>query len=83
VNAILNSSETNQIIADPFSGSGSTMIACEKTDRICFGMEIDEHYCDVIVKRYIDWCEKNNRKIEIKLNRKKFEISKVKEKASV
>ncbi|MBN2531884.1 MAG: DNA modification methylase [Spirochaetales bacterium] len=83
VNAILNSSETNQIIADPFLGSGSTMIACEKTDRICFGMEIDEHYCDVIVKRYIDWCEKNSRKIEIRLNRRKFEISKVKEKASI
>ncbi len=46
------SSGCNQIIADPFLGSGSTLIACEKTNRICFGMEIDPKYCDVIVKRW-------------------------------
>ena len=39
-------------VYDPFLGSGTTMIACEKTDRICYGMEIDPHYCDVIVKRW-------------------------------
>ncbi len=39
-------------VIDLFLGSGSTLIACEKTGRRCFGMEIDEHYCDVIVERW-------------------------------
>jgi hypothetical protein len=42
-------------ILEPFCGSGSTLIACEKTSRFCFGMEIDPHYCDVIVKRWQDF----------------------------
>jgi len=51
---IMNSSLTNCIVLDPFGGSGSTLIACEQTDRICFTIELDEKYCDVIVKRYIE-----------------------------
>ena len=51
---IMNSSLTNSIVLDPFGGSGSTLIACEQTDRICFTIELDEKYCDVIVKRYIE-----------------------------
>ena len=39
-------------VLDPFMGSGTTLIACEKTGRKCYGMEIDAHYCDVIVKRW-------------------------------
>lgn len=39
-------------IYDPFGGSGSTLIACEKTKRQCFMMELDPHYCDVIVARW-------------------------------
>ena len=39
---------------DPFGGSGSTLIACEQTNRICHTIELDEKYCDVIVKRYIE-----------------------------
>ena len=39
---------------DPFGGSGSTLIACEQTDRICYTIELDEKFCDVIVKRYIE-----------------------------
>jgi len=41
-----------------FLGSGSTLIACEKTDRKCFGLEIDEHYCDVVLKRWEDFTGK-------------------------
>ena len=37
---------------DPYSGSGSTLIACEKTNRKCYGMELDEKYCDVIIERW-------------------------------
>lgn len=40
------------LIADWFLGSGSTLIACEQTNRICYGMEIDSHYIDVILRRY-------------------------------
>lgn len=42
----------NGNIVDPFGGSGSTLIACEKLGRRCFMMEIDEHYCDVIIERW-------------------------------
>jgi len=51
---IMNSSLTNCIVLDPFGGSGSTLIACEQSDRICLTIELDEKYCDVIVKRYIE-----------------------------
>jgi len=51
---IMNSSLTNNIVLDPFGGSGSTLIACEQTGRICYTMELDERYADVIVKRYIE-----------------------------
>ena len=39
---------------DPFGGSGSTLIACEQSDRSCCTIELDEKFCDVIVKRYIE-----------------------------
>lgn len=52
---IMNSSKWNDIILDLFLGSGSTLIACEKTNRICYGMELDPKYCDVIVKRWEDY----------------------------
>jgi len=48
-------STAGQIIWDGFLGSGSTLIACEKTNRKCYGMEIDPHYCDVIIKRWEDY----------------------------
>lgn len=51
---ITNSSMSNTIILDPFGGSGSTLIACEQTDRSCYTIELDEKFCDVIVKRYIE-----------------------------
>ena len=51
---IMNSSLTNCIVLDPFGGSGSTLIACEQTQRICCTVELDEKFCDVIVKRYIE-----------------------------
>jgi len=57
-NAILNSSQRGEIIGDFFLGSGSTLIAAEKTNRICYGMEIDPIYVDVIIKRYQDYTGK-------------------------
>lgn len=57
-NAILNSTEKDMLVVDYFLGSGSTLIACEKTKRVCYGMEISPKYCDVIVKRYEDFTGK-------------------------
>lgn len=51
---IQNSSMSSTLVLDPFGGSGSTLIACEQTDRSCCTIELDEKYCDVIVKRYIE-----------------------------
>lgn len=52
---INNSSMSNTLVLDPFGGSGSTVIACEQTERSCYTIELDEKYCDVIVKRYIEF----------------------------
>ena len=51
---IKNSSMSNCIVLDPFGGSGSTLIACEQTNRICYTIELDEKFADVIVNRYIE-----------------------------
>lgn len=46
--------QDKKIVADIFLGSGTTLIACEQTNRICYGMELDEKYCDVIVQRWVN-----------------------------
>ena len=51
---IQNSCMSNCIVLDPFLGSGSTLIACEQTNRICYGIELDEKFVDVIVRRFIE-----------------------------
>lgn len=56
--AIENSSKQGQIVIDLFGGSGSTLIACEKTNRQARLMELDPKYCDVIVKRWQDFSGK-------------------------
>ena len=49
-----NSSQANGIVLDTFGGSGSTLMACEKTNRICYMMELDEKYASVILRRYVE-----------------------------
>ena len=51
-NALLNSTKSEENVLDLFGGSGSTLIACEQLNRKCFMMELDEHYCDVIIQRW-------------------------------
>lgn len=49
-----NSSQENAIVIDTFGGSGSTLMACEQTNRICHTMELDEKYASVILRRYVE-----------------------------
>jgi DNA modification methylase len=69
--AIEKSSRNNQIVLDLFGGSGSTLIACEKTARDCRMMELDPKYCDVIVKR---WCEFTGKDATLEANGKSFSV---------
>ena len=55
---ITNYTDKNASVLDLFLGSGSTLMACEKTNRKCFGMEMSPDYCDVIVKRWQDFTGK-------------------------
>ena len=64
--AIENSSRYGDIVLDMFCGSGSTLLACEQTGRRCFSMEIDPHYCDVIVNRWENLTGNNTEKAEHK-----------------
>ncbi len=52
IEAIDKTTNPKSVILDLFLGSGSTLIACEKMDRLCYGMELDPKYCDVIIKRW-------------------------------
>ena len=51
---IVNSSKTGDIVVDFFSGSGSTIMACQQTDRVGYGLEIDPRYVSASVKRFMD-----------------------------
>ncbi len=51
---ISNSTQENAVVIDTFSGSGSTLMACEKMNRICYTMELDEKYASVILRRYVE-----------------------------
>lgn len=51
---IQNSTQENAVVLDTFGGSGSTLMACELTNRICYTMELDEKYASVILRRYVD-----------------------------
>jgi len=68
--AIINSSKMGDIVKDLFIGSGSTLIASAKINRVCYGMELDPHYCDISRDRYIEYCKKQNIKYNVKLNGK-------------
>ena len=65
---IKHASKADDVVLDLFLGSGSTVIASQKTGRICYGMELDPKYVDVIVQRYVDYTGNN----KIKLNGKEI-----------
>ena len=55
---ILNNSKVSQPVYDPFLGSGTSVIAAEATGRVCYGLEIDPAYCDLVVRRWQDFAGK-------------------------
>ena len=61
--AIKSSSRENEIVLDVFGGSGSTLIACEQLNRVCYIIELSEHYCDVIITRWEKFTGKKAEKI--------------------
>jgi DNA modification methylase len=63
VKPISHASKSDDIVLDLFLGSGSTLIAAEKTGRICYGMELDPKYVDVILKRWEDYTGKTAQKL--------------------
>jgi DNA modification methylase len=60
---IVNSSKPGQIVLDLFLGSGSTLIAAEISDRVCYGMELDPKYCDVTIARFAKYTGISEREI--------------------
>ena len=67
---IKNSSMTNSVVLDMFGGSGSTLLASDQLGRICYSIELDEKFCDVIVKRYIEQVGKSDDVYVVRDNRK-------------
>lgn len=69
---IKNHTKSGAIVYEPFSGSGSQLIAADQLGRICYGMEIEPKYCQVVIERYIKYCEGKNRKAVVKINGKPY-----------
>ena len=61
---IINSSRKGEPVADIFGGSGSTIMACEQLNRKCYTMELDPHYCDVIIDRWEKYTGKKAKRIK-------------------
>lgn len=71
---IRNNTDQEEGVYDPFLGSGTTLIAAEKLGRICYGVELSPAYCDIIVKRYINFMNKNNKPFRIKKNGEEIKV---------
>jgi hypothetical protein len=67
---ILNNTRPGEIVYDPFLGSGTTLIAAELTGRVCYGLEIDPHYVDVIIAR---WQELTGKQAVLEADGRTFE----------
>ena len=66
---------TNGIVLDPFLGSGSTLLACEETQRVCVGMELDPKFVDVIVARYVAHQNGNDAEVFVLRNGQRLLLS--------
>ena len=65
---IKSSCPQDGLVVDAFLGSGSTLIAAEQTNRRCYGIELEEKYCDVIVTRWVKMMQSNNKEYVVKRN---------------
>jgi DNA modification methylase len=65
---VRNSSKTQDLVLDPFGGSGTTVIACEKTNRRARVIELDPKYVDVIVKRWEEYAGKKSELVRKEIN---------------
>lgn len=72
--SVNNNSKQGDIILDLFLGSGVTVITAEKTERVCYGMELDPHYIEVILKRYNEYTDKSK---EIKCLNRELDLSNI------
>ena len=73
---VKNSSAPNSIVLDSFGGSGSTLLVCEQTDRVCYTMELDPKYASAIVRRFAAYCG-NTDTISVIRNGKELECKEV------
>ncbi len=74
---IQNSSQANSIVLDLFGGSGSTLIACEQTDRVCYMAELDDKYVSVILRRYVEFKNGQSKDVFVERNGKKTPYEKL------
>lgn len=74
---IQNSSQANSIVLDLFGGSGSTLIACEQTDRVCYMAELDDKYASVILRRYVEFKNGQSKDVFVERNGKKTPYEKL------
>lgn len=74
---IQNSSQANSIVLDLFGGSGSTLIACEQTDRVCYMAELDDKYASVILRRYVEFKNGQSKDVFVERNGKKIPYEKL------
>lgn len=74
---IQNSSQANSIVLDLFGGSGSTLIACEQTDRVCYMAELDDKYASVILRRYVEFKNDQSKDVFVERNGKKIPYEKL------
>lgn len=74
---IQNSSQANSIVLDLFGGSGSTLIACEQTDRVCYMAELDDKYASVILRRYVEFKNSQSKDVFVERNGKKTPYEKL------
>ena len=72
---ILHYSNPNELVCDFFGGAGSTLIACEKNNRICYMNEFEPLHCDIILKRWILYMKEHNKLFEVKINGEKIDVN--------
>ena len=72
---ILNNTAEEDYVYDPFLGSGTTLIAAEKLNRKCIGIELSPGYCEVIINRWIEFMNKNNKEFTIEKNDEPYNAS--------